>query len=84
MCGMCASGFWAALNLVCNLVYYLRAVHIASQPFVPTPAENVPVFSMSSVKPLTSREERRVQSSEISKLMSGIAMLKLRNGHAPM
>ena len=29
-------------------------------------------------------KERRVQSSEISKLMSGIAMLKLRNGHAPM
>ena len=25
-----------------------------------------------------------MQSSEISKLMSGIAMLKLRNGHAPM
>ena len=40
MCGMCASGFWAALNLVCNLVYYLRAVHIASQPFVPTPEKN--------------------------------------------
>ena len=29
-------------------------------------------------------KERRVQSSEISKLMSGIAMLKLRNGHALM
>jgi hypothetical protein len=28
-------------------------------------------------------KERRVQSSEISKLMSGIAMLKLRHGEAP-